>query len=184
MENSVEGFRAAILRGEVLSLFGRLPAPGERLLEAFTLPAARHARAPLTERDLSTGLVLLSTLPNIERHACVAQILHLDELAPRLLPQARVVHVSSDGAHHWCEVDRFHPTVRAASYTLAGADDPSSAGFKWAFGVGVIGHDRIAHGLFALEDGVFVAAQVPYDQMEAPPVAAFLQEVIRRRETP
>ncbi|HZS35906.1 MAG TPA: hypothetical protein VFF06_03720 [Polyangia bacterium] len=170
--------RAAILRGEELALFGRLPSRGQPLYETFALPPARHADAALTERDFSTRLVLVSTLPNIERHACLGQIVGLDEHAAHRLPGARVVHVSADDARHWREVDRYHPSVRASAYSLRGADEQSRTSFKWAFGVGVVGHERIAHGLFALADGAFLAAHVPYDQMEAPSVERFLDEVI------
>jgi hypothetical protein len=172
-----ELLRPAVLRDERLALFGRLPAPGERLLEVFSLPPARHAQAALTERDLATGLVIVSTLPNIERHACLAQIVDLDEHTAQQRPAPRVLHVSSDDARHWREVDRYHPTVRAESYSLQGADEASRTSFKWAFGVGVLGHPRIAHGLFALRDGVFLVAHVPYDQMHTPPVDHFLAEV-------
>jgi peroxiredoxin len=174
--------RDAVLRDERLALFGQLPAPGERLLEIFSIPAARRAIEPLTEQDLAVGLVLVSTLPNIERHACLAQIVDLDEHAAHRLPHARIVHVSSDEARHWAEVDRYHPTVRAAAYSLRAADEQSRTSFKWGFGVGVLGHERIAHGLFALARGVFLAADVPYDQMRPPAVERFLDAVAAAAE--
>ncbi len=174
---SLEFRREAVLRGEQLVLYGKLPQPGQPLYETFALPPARHAARALTDAELRRGLVIVSTLPNIERHACLAQIVELDERAAHRLAGARVVHVSSDAARHWHEVDRFHPNVRAAAYSLEGADEPSRVGFKWGFGVGVVDHQRIAHGLFALSDGVFVAAYVPYDQMQTVPVGPFLDEV-------
>lgn len=168
--------RPADLGGEPILLVGRLPVLGSRLVDVFTIPPARRAERPLNETDLMHGLVLLSTLPNIQRHACVAQIVQLEETVRRF-GDARIVHVSHDDAVHWHEVDRFHPNIRASSYSLRGADERSRTSFAWAFGVGVIGHDRIAHGLFALRDGVFLAAEVPYDQMRAPEVGGFLRRL-------
>ena len=168
--------RPADLGGQPIYLVGRLPAPGTRLLDVFTIPPARRAEGPLTEADFASGLVLLSPLPNIQRHACVAQIVQLEETAHRF-DDARIIHVSHDEAVHWHEVDRYHPNIRAASYSLRDADGQSRTSFIWAFGVGVLGHDRIAHGLFALRDGVFLAAEVPYDQLRAPEVDGFLHQL-------
>ncbi len=82
------------------------------------------------------------------------------------------------------EVDRYHPDVRAEAYSLEGADEMSSTGFKWGFGVGVVGHQRIAHGLFALCDGVFLVSEVPTDQMQAPSVRRFLSDVEKALREP
>lgn len=166
--------RHAELGGRPIQLVGPLPRPGAALLDVFSLPAARRATAPLTDGALRRGPVVVSTLPNIQRHACIAQIVQLEEECAHRFPQLRIVHVSQDQAHHWEEVDRFHPCIRAASYTLDSARETSRIGFTWAFGVGVLGHQRIAHGLFALHDGVFLAAEVPYQQLGAPDVANFL----------
>lgn len=46
-----------------------------------------------------------------------------------------------------------------------------------AFGIGVEGHQRIAHGLFGLRDGVFLAADIPDDQMKPADVRGFLTRV-------
>ncbi len=69
--------------------------------------------------------------------------------------------------------------MTAPGYSLCCADDTSREGFGRAFGVAVQGHHRIAHGLFALKDGVFLAADVPFDQMEPPDVPSFLARVRR-----
>ncbi len=172
--------RIADLGGTPIRLRGRVPLPGERLGCDFAVPAARRAAAPLTREALSRGLVIVSTLPNIRRHACMSQIVVLDEETPRLLPGARVVHVAADEAEHWAEVDRFHPGVVAAGYSLHGAAPACRIAFGHAFGVAVEGHARIAHGCFALRDGVIVAAEVPYHQMHSMDVRPFLEEVVRR----
>ena len=57
--------------------------------------------------------------------------------------------------------------------------EASIAAFGLSFGVAVQGHGRIAHGLFALVDGVFVGAEVPFQQLAVPDVGAFLDRVER-----
>jgi peroxiredoxin len=175
--SDIDILRSADLSGQSIWLLGSLPETGSRLIDVFAIPAARRAVANLTEADLSSGIVIVSTLPNIQRHACLAQIVELEEKAAHLLPGARIVHVSNDAAVHWREVDRYHPDVLAESYSLHGASASSRASFTSALGVGVLGHDRIAHGLFALRDGVFLAASVPFDQMRAPDVGPFLGQI-------
>lgn len=119
---------------------------------------------------------MVSTLPNIEKHACLAQIVELEERSHGAIPHHRIVHVSADHEAHWREVDRFHPNIQAAGYSLCCAD-PASREAVEAFGVGVEGHHRIAHGLFALLDGVFLAAEIPADQMKPAEVRDFLHRV-------
>jgi hypothetical protein len=169
--------RIADLGGTPIRLLGRLPRTGEWLSADFAVPPARRAVTPLTARELGRGLVIVSTLPNIHRHACIQQILQLDEETPHILPGARVFHVSADAAEHWREVDRFHPGVGAPGYSLHAAAPASRLAFTHAFGVAVEGHARIAHGCFALRDGVILAADVPYHQMHSMDVLPFLRTV-------
>lgn len=171
--------RVIRLGDEILARVHLAPSPGDLLVGDFTVPPARHAAAPLIRADLARGLVVLSTLPNISKHACIAQITEIDEHAPAALPGVRIAHVSADEAHHWGEVDRFHGNVTAPGYSLCCADPASRAAFGRAFGVAVEGHRRVAHGLFALRDGVFLAAEIPFDQMAPPDVGTFLARVRR-----
>lgn len=170
--------RQAKLGGETIWLNGALPQPGEFLNASFSIPAARLAQGPLMTADLQEGLVIVSTLPNVQKHACLAQIVDLEEQAHETLPHLRIVHVSSDHEEHWREVDRFHPNIQAAGYSLCCADPISREAFLQAFGVGVEDHHRIAHGLFALQDGVFLAADVPDDQMRSAEVKSFLSVLV------
>ncbi|MDR4460278.1 MAG: hypothetical protein MRJ67_07140 [Nitrospirales bacterium] len=170
--------RSVQLGDERIQLVGQVPRPGDRLTAGFAIPAARLAQEPLRASDLQDGLVVLSTLPNIQKHACLAQIVDLEERSHERLPALRIVHVSADHEEHWKEVDRFHPNVRAAGYSLCCADVDSRESFVKAFGIGVAGHHRIAHGLFALSDGVFVAVQVPDDQMRPADVKIFLEVLL------
>jgi len=174
------GARTALLGDRRLELPGALPLPGSVLEASFSIPGARRASRPLLADDLRRGLVLLTTLPNIQKHACIAQITHVAELAPRILPGAAVFHVGADESCHWAEVDRFHPEVAEPGYSLAHAALEDREAFARAFGVGVAESHRIAHGLFALVDGVFLAAVVPEDQLKAPAVERFLLDVKSR----
>jgi hypothetical protein len=175
--------REAQLGDRAINLQGRTPSPGDRLTAEFTIPAARLADTPLTADELRRGLVLVSTLPNIQKHACMAQIVELEEHGSEELSEWTIVHVSADHEDHWREVDRFHPNVRASGYSLCCADPASREAFVSAFGVGVEDHHRIAHGLFALRDGVFLEVEIPHDQMRPAEVSGFLQRLSGERGT-
>lgn len=166
--------RTAQLGTDRIELLGNVPRRGERLTAEFVIPAARLAARPLTAAELRQGLVVVSTLPNIQKHACMAQIVALEEHGREKLSEWTIVHVSADHEDHWREVDRFHPNVRAAGYSLCCADPTSREAFVMAFGVGVEDHHRIAHGLFALRDGVFLEVEIPHDQMRPAEVDGFL----------
>lgn len=169
--------RTAQLGTDRIELLGNVPRRGERLTTEFVIPAARLAAKPLTAAELRQGLVVVSTLPNIQKHACLAQIVELEERRDERLPNVRIVHVSADHAEHWEEVDRLHPNVQSAGYSLCCADQSSREAFVLAFGVGVENHHRIAHGLFALRDGVFLHVEIPHDQMRPAEVRGFLQRL-------
>ncbi len=179
MRGSTASTREVLLGAETIQLTGVMPQPGDRLTATFRVPAARHARSPLTGATLRDGPVLVSTLPNIGRNACIRQIVGLEEAANRLFPDARLFHVSSDAPHFWNEVDEYHGDMEAPGYTLHGATPRSRRSFCDAFGVGVVNHHRIAHGLFALLDGVFLAAEIPKNQMLSPEITGFVTQVRR-----
>jgi len=173
----LESGRTVRLGERLLRLPWRAPAIGSRLEAEFHIPPARRTNAPLTRDSLARGLVVVSTLPNIEKHACVAQIVDLEEHGRCLVHQPRIVHVSSDPARHWAEVDLFHPGIVSESYSLAECDGESRRSFAQAFGVAVEGEPRITHGLFALLDATFLAVEIPFDQMRPPWVTDFLDAV-------
>jgi peroxiredoxin len=179
-----DAMRTAQLGTDRIHLLGQVPRRGERLTAAFVIPAARLADKPLTADDLRSGLVVVSTLPNIEKHACLAQIVDLEERGRERLPEWKIVHVSADHEDHWREVDRFHPTIQAAGYSLCCADPNSREAFVLAFGVGVEDHHRIAHGLFALRDSMFLEVETPSDQMRPAAVRGFLERLMRELEAP
>ncbi len=112
------GSRRVALGERALWLYGCVPRWGELLTGEFSIPPARRATEPLTSDGLRRGLVFVSTLPNIEKHACALQIVGLEEHAFRHFPTARICHVSSDSAAHWSEVDDYHSEIRAEGYSL------------------------------------------------------------------
>lgn len=171
--------RTAKLGDTLIELEGAAPALGSPLRGEFAIAPARHATTPLLASELRTGWVVVSTLPNIEKHACIYQILDLEEALAKMTERPRLYHVSGDEAHHWHEVDHIHPHLRAPGYTLAATAPEDRAAFSSNFGVGVRGSRRIAHGLFALRNGTFEDADIPYDQMTAPAVDDFVQRLHR-----
>ncbi len=115
---------------------GRCPQPGERISAQFSLPPARRADRALTLADLTRGLVFVSTLPNIAKQACTAQVVALDHALRTGFADARAVHVPVDGAERWAEVDAYHPDVDTPAYPSRAraprAARPSRASSAWA----------------------------------------------------
>jgi peroxiredoxin len=144
------------------------------LSAGFSIPAARGDRRPLRSGRLRQGVVVVSTLPNISKQSCIAQIVDLEEMSRESLSDARVFHVSADEPHFWKEVDESHPHMKSPGYSLHGATPASRAAFVRAFGVEVEDQRRIAHGLFALSDGIFLCGVIPMNQLGTPDVRRFL----------
>jgi len=167
--------RGARVGARIVELYGRVLAAGDRVDADFVIPPARRSCGPLTGDRIRRGLIVMTTLPNIHKNACSAQIVRTEALARAHLPEAEVMHVASDGCENWCELDHFHGEVRAAGYSLDGCADADV--FRVAFGVGVRGSARIARGLFALHRGVVLAADVPENQGRTPDVERFIERV-------
>jgi len=167
--------RRARLGLRTLELYGRVLVPGDRLVARFSIAPARGAIGQLTAARLRDGLILMTTLPNIHKHACSAQLVQTQRSVQRFLPAAAVVHVASDGPEYWAEVDRLHGSITATGYSLQGSADAEA--FRLAFGVGVRGTERIARGLFAFCRGVVLGAEVPEDQSRTPDVKRFVARV-------
>jgi hypothetical protein len=164
--------RLVRLHGEDLWLYGRRLSPGDEVSGPFAVEPARHAWEPLTDATVRSGLVIVTTLPNIRKHACSAQLLQTESLAHTMLPKARVFHVAADDVSNWREVDALHGDSCASGYALGAL--PLDDAFRVAFGVGVRGSHRIARGLFALLDGVVLAAELPFQQGRTPDVPGFI----------
>lgn len=165
--------RRARVGAHVVELYGRELAAGDRLIGDFVIPPARGTREPLTAQRMRNGLVLMTTLPNIHKHACAAQIVQTELLARTSFPGAMLVHVASDEPAYWTEIDRFHGDIQAPGYSLQLSSDADV--FRSMFGVGVRGSSRIARGLFSFYRGVVLAADVPVNQMRTPDVKRFVE---------
>jgi hypothetical protein len=162
--------RPACLAGRPILLLGHLPHPGRALVDVFRLPAVDHAGARLTDEDLRVGTVAVSTSPSLGPDS-MRQLEALKNACRRDLPFARVVHVS----HDMDSSAAIDGSVHGELYTLEGASESSCVSFTWAFGVGVLGEKQIAHGLFALREGIFVAAETPFDQRPLHDVSGFIR---------
>jgi len=178
-----ENMRTVRVGVESFELEGEPPTLGGLLNYSFILPDARgpnHILTPsITEADLKKGLVIISTLPNIQKQHCLQQIKELESLTYKLLPRStKIFHVSADDRSDWKKAEEHLASVRFHAYTLADAAEESVVSFKAAFGVGVKGTHRIAHGLFALLNGKFINLQVPDDQLGVPNVPLFLKEIL------
>jgi len=158
-----------------IELVAAAPRPGDALTAEFVLAAGRNTLTPLTTARLRDGEVVVSTLPNISRHACAVQILDLEERLHHRLRGLCLIHVSADPVASWAEVDVYHRDLTAEGYSLDGATAEHAAAFASAFGVAVRGHRRIAHGLFALRDGHFVVVEIPVQQLGVPDIAGFVE---------
>lgn len=158
-------------------LEGNLPFIGQTITKDFKLQAA--IGNPVTTKDLFQGLFIVSTLPNIKKEHCIQQVQELETFARLLLPTStQIIHVSSDPVAAWKNAKAFLPDVELRAYTLFDTDPESVAAFREEFGVGVMGSDRVAHGLFALFHGQFMKLQVPDDQLGVPNIPLFLREIL------
>lgn len=174
MKNAIISHKRKVYLGESeIHLLGRKPRVGEELEAEFEIKPARNSKDCLTKKALGRGVTIVSTLPNIHTNACHYQVLDLEKLAKKIIPEAKIFHISSDAKLHWKEVDEIHPDLKACGFSLHESEQKDREYFKKAFGVGVEGNNRIAHGLFGLYDGVFCASYIPNQQMGNPDIHYF-----------
>ncbi|TGN10095.1 hypothetical protein [Leptospira ilyithenensis] len=160
-----------------IELLGKQPKQGEWIKKNFRLPAAYNTKIPFTPDQLKAGLVIVSTLPKIKSNECSAQILNLEqELAIRKI-NAKIVHIACDCADHWEEVKNLHPFLKAKGFSLKFADTTDINSFKEFFGVGVKGSPRIAHGLFAFQNGYLIQSMIPRQQYGIPNIKKLLDSI-------
>lgn len=174
MKNRIFSHKRKVYLGESeIHLLGKKPRVGERLDAEFEIKPARNSKKSLTKKELSKGLTIVSTLPNIHTNACHYQVLDLENLSKKIIPEAKIFHISSDAISHWKEVDEIHPDLKAYGFSLYESELKDREYFTKAFGVGVEGNVRIAHGLFGLYNGIFCAAYIPIQQMGNPDIHYF-----------
>jgi len=163
-----------------IELLGKKPKAGFRWDARFRIPPAHNTKTPLTDKDLAEGLVIISTLPNIQSHACAAQVLDLEEECKNRGIPAKIFHVACDCPEHWDEVKKLHPFLKAKGYSFENANKTDIETFSWNLGVGVKGSRRIAHGLFAFRDGSLVKAYIPKQQYGIPNIKRFLDSFSKK----
>ena len=158
-------------------LEGSQPKYGQKLANNITAKPARKTKEALGSTQLSQGLVFVSTLPNIRSFACSQQVLDLEVGSKKKFPKSKIFHIASDPKSGWKEVDLLHPFLSSPGFTLCGLSKDEKERFKSSFGVGVENENRIAHGLFALLDGKFIASYIPRQQYGVPNIKLFLNKV-------
>jgi peroxiredoxin len=169
--------RKVFLGDHPIYLTGSKPKKGTQIHSNFYAIPARKAKTELKKRDLSRGLVIVSTLPNIHSFACSQQVLDLELETKKLYPKARIFHIACDPKSGWEEVEKLHPFLESPGYTIHGVGKKEADSFKNSFGVGVEGNRRIAHGLFALQNGKFMVSYIPRQQYGIPNIKKFLKQV-------
>lgn len=174
--------RNVYLGESIIHLLGSKPRVGDRLESKFYIQPARNSKEALTEKVLSKGITIVSTLPNIHTNACHYQVLDLENLVKKIIPEAKIFHIASDGKSHWKEVDEIHPDLKACGYSLHESELKDREVFARSFGVGVEGNARIAHGLFGLWNGIFCAAYIPMQQIGNPDIHYFFNQFFKNKE--
>lgn len=168
--------RKVFLDDKVIHLRGPRPKMNTPISVRFNIPAARNAQQPLKQTDLMQGIFIISTLPNIQKSACMRQILDLEHVIQKNFKDSvTLVHISSDEARYWQEVDDLHPHLKAKAYTLDGVPEEIKEEIADMLGVGVVDSHRIAHGIFGFKDGRIIAAMIPRQQMGNPDVRVFVR---------
>ncbi len=175
--------RKVFLGDHPIFLQGKVPKLGDRILTKIKALPARRTKTNLTEKKLLKGLVIVSTLPNIRSHACSQQVLDLEIESKKLFPKCKIFHIASDPESGWEEVDKLHPFLKSPGFTLTGIKKQEKDTFKSCFGVGVCDHHRMAHGLFALLDGEFIAIYIPRQQLGTPNIKSFLNKIQKKIAT-
>jgi hypothetical protein len=175
--------RAVKVGTETYLLENEAPKIESYLERKFFIPEA-IGNSAVADVNMKKGLIIVSTLPNIQKEHCIQQVVELQTITYKLLPSStKIFHFSSDTRLDWKAAEKHLAGLHIKAYTLYDAVHRSVVEFKAAFGVGVQGTPRIAHGLFALINGKFVNIQIPDDQLGIPNVPLFLKNVLDVRVT-
>ncbi|MCZ8154664.1 MAG: hypothetical protein O9264_00985 [Leptospira sp.] len=166
-----------LLGDQPIEVYGNKPKTGNPLVGRFVLPPAYNTKRALRDIDLTKGIVILSTLPNIKSNACTTQVLDLENEIKKRKLNAKLYHVACDCPDHWEEVRQLHPFLKAKGFTLEKANPADVETFKKSLGVGVAGSKRIVHGLFAFQDGKLLKAYIPRQQYGSPNIKKFLNSI-------
>ncbi|TGL48907.1 hypothetical protein EHQ59_15695 [Leptospira kemamanensis] len=173
-----------VFLGEIpIELYGKKPKFGEPFRGKFQFTPALNTRSRFPNLQNTKGLVFVSTLPNVKSFACSTQVLELEEEIKARKLQAKIIHLASCGQNSWMEIKKLHSHLKAKGYSLGKRNSMEVQTMKQILGVGVINSNRLAHGLFVLLDGKFIASYIPKQQYGVPNIKRFLNKIERRFET-
>ena len=162
-----------------VELIGKRPKTGEPIDGKFGFRPVLNTKANFPCLGNAKGIVFLSTLPNVRSFACSTQVLDLEEeVIIRKIP-AKIFHLASCGKESWSEIKKLHPQLKAHGYSLQNCNTNDVNRFKHKLGVGVSNSNRLAHGLFVLKNGKFIASYIPKQQYGVPNIKRFLNRLER-----
>lgn len=160
-----------------VELTGRRPKLGDPIEGKFGFKPALNTKSKFPDLKNIKGLVFLSTLPNVKSFACSTQVLDLEEEISKRNIRAKIFHLASCGINSWTEIKKLHPQLKANGYSLQNCDNDEVTTFKQKLGVGVTNSHRLAHGLFVLKNGKFIASYIPKQQYGVPNIKRFLNRL-------
>lgn len=160
-----------------VELTGKRPKIGFQWKHKFQFSPALNTKSKFPNLKNEKGLIFISTLPNVRSFACSAQVLELEEeLKKRKIP-AKIIHIASDGKDAWSEIKKLHPKLKAHGYSLKNGNTGDVNKLKEILGIGVVSSHRLAHGLFAIQDGILISSLIPKQQYGVPNIKKFLNKL-------
>ncbi len=133
------------LRGQPVTLLGRLPEVGEAAPEAVLVDRSMTERSLHDYRD--GGILILSSVPSLDTPVCSRQTATFNEKAAALAPDVRILTVSMDlpmAQARWCGAHGVERVETASDYRY------------WDFG--------LAWGLRIRESGLLARAVFVVDR--------------------
>lgn len=161
----------------LVELTGKRPKKGFQWQHNFQFLPALNTESNFPNLKNKKGLIFISTLPNVRSFACSTQVLDLEEELKKRKIQAKIIHIASDGKDAWSEIKKLHPTIKAHGYSLKNGNPDDINTLKEILGIGVVSSHRLAHGLFAIQDGILISSLIPKQQYGVPNIKKFLNEL-------
>ncbi|TGK87123.1 hypothetical protein EHQ24_05900 [Leptospira noumeaensis] len=165
------------LGDEPVELTGKRPKNGFKWKEDFQFAPVLNTNSKFPNLRIRKGIFLISTLPNVKSFACSTQVLELEEEIIKRKISAKIIHLASDGITSWEEIKKLHPHLKAHGYSLKNCNEKEINTLKTMLGIGVIGSHRLAHGLFAIQDGILISSLIPKQQYGVPDIKKFLNQL-------
>ncbi|TGL47708.1 hypothetical protein EHQ55_11305 [Leptospira meyeri] len=160
-----------------VELTGKRPKIGLKWCYTFQFKPVLNTNSKFPNLKRRKGFFLISTLPNVKSYACSTQVLDLEEEIKKRNISAKIIHIASDGETSWDDIKKLHPHLKAYGYTLKSCKEDDVIKLKNMLGIGVIGSHRLAHGLFAIQDGILISSMIPKQQYGVPNIKKFLTQL-------